>query len=520
MAGLAFTSASAPISSKVFNGGLNSTAGPLGLKDNESSDLQNIDFDKYGSILKRNGYATLNTASVTGSTSSATANQCDGLYWYEFPTTAGATTRNALSVFGGKIYRMDDLDGTWDDISGAVSITSGNQFAYETFNKTLFATNGVNPPIQWAGIGTAVTATVVSGLTKAKCVCLFNNFLFYGNVTVSGTAYSSRIYWSAVRDPATWNAADWIEVAKDDGQEITGLKVLQDRLVIFKNRSIYNLYFTGDADVPFILPGGGKSNSAVGCVAQFSIQEVENSLVFLSYDGLYVYDGMNSYKISHQISNTFLDYGYSQLANARSLVYKTRNRYLLGIAGTDSTTNNRVILWDYFNNAFSIYVGLSISAMSTFFVDGVNERPYFGDYSGFVYRMDTTSTDNPKNIATAISAYYYTNWRYFDDLCDQKGIPHIYLYFRLNNTTLTLSYSYDFEAADTYSQSFSLATGLDVWDTMLWGTGEWAGSGGNLVRRDLTGRGRLVRFKFFNSITGETFRIDGIGTLAHLETNV
>lgn len=43
-----------------FNGGLNSTNGPLSLKDTESSDLQNIDMNKFGSILKRSGYMVLN----------------------------------------------------------------------------------------------------------------------------------------------------------------------------------------------------------------------------------------------------------------------------------------------------------------------------------------------------------------------------------------------------------------------------------------------------------------------------
>ena len=50
---------------KTLSGGLNSTAGPFGLKDNESSDLQNIDFDQFGSILKRNGYSNLNSVSTT-----------------------------------------------------------------------------------------------------------------------------------------------------------------------------------------------------------------------------------------------------------------------------------------------------------------------------------------------------------------------------------------------------------------------------------------------------------------------
>ena len=64
MAGIKYTSTSTPVSNVAFNGGLNSTAGPLHLQESESSDLSNIDFDKFGSLLKRSGYVNLNTTPI------------------------------------------------------------------------------------------------------------------------------------------------------------------------------------------------------------------------------------------------------------------------------------------------------------------------------------------------------------------------------------------------------------------------------------------------------------------------
>jgi hypothetical protein len=517
MAGLNFTTGSVPVADKVFNGGLNSTAGPFGLKENESSDLQNVDFDKFGSLLKRNGYATLNTGSVA-------ASPCDGLYWYEYDAS-GTTTRKAIYVCAGKIYRMDDLDGQWDDASGAVTITSSNMCDFETFLGKLFVTNNVDVPFELAGTGTAGVSAVPTGLTKAKFVKQFNNYLFYANVTVSSVVYKSRIYWSNIRDTATWGAANWIEVSKDDGQEITGLKVLSDRLVIYKQRSIYNLFFTGDADIPFILPGGGKSNSAVGCIAPFSIQEVENGHVFLAIDGVYYYDGLNSYKISNNITNTIMAYNTSRFEKAASLVHKSKNRYWLSFTTAAGTQHNRVMVWDYYNNAWSLYAGgsssnqaLSCCAMCTFYVNGVTESPYFSDYAGYVYKGDYGTDDYPRNVSTAIDAYYYTNWRSYDDLCDQKGVPSVYIYYQIQNAVLTFAYSYDFESVDQYTQTMDTGGGTSVYDSSLYGVATYANQGGNCQRRDLTGRGRVVRFKFANGVSGETFRIDGFGALPHLET--
>ena len=73
---------------------------------------------------------------------------------------------------------------------------------------------------------------------------------------------------------------------------------------------------------------------------------------------------------------------------------------------------------------------------------------------------------------------------------------------------------------DQYTQTISLATGTDVYGTGVYGTAVYAGAGGKISRLDLLSRGRVVRFKFANATAGETFQIDGFGSLAHLETHV
>ena len=90
-------------------------------------------------------------------------------------------------------------------------------------------------------------------------------------------------------------------------------------------------------------------------------------------------------------------------------------------------------------------------------------------------------------------------------------MPHIYLYYSKTNASLTFSYSYDFRTTDQYSSSFSMNAG-DIIDSTISAT--------NLsVRRDLIDRGRVIRFKFANNLTGTSYQIDGIGVQAHLETN-
>jgi hypothetical protein len=509
-----FTSQSASVPSVNFNGGLNTTGGPLSLKDSESPDLQNVDFNKFGSVVKRNGYTTLNSSAMANSP------EGDGLHWFELDVS-GVETRFAVAVADGKLWKMDNLDGTWDDVTGALTITGGNHCDFENFLNEVFITNNEDVAFKWTGTGNGAVVTGMStiNLDKAKWIKQFNNFLFVGNVDINGTRHNSRIYWSAFNDATSWPATNFIDISKNDGQDILGMKVLADRLVVYKSRSIYNVFFTGDANIPFIVQ---KSNSEVGCASGYTVQNVKNGHVFMSQDGFYFYDGSNSFKISDKITDTLLGFVDTRFDKVVSMNQLSKNRYWVALTSSGQTENDRVLVWDYFSNAWTLYKGISAAAMAVFYVSGTEERPYFMDYSGFAYRADTGTSDHPDGTTTdtAIDASYTSNWRAYGDLVNQKGVPHLHVYYQNANTTMTFAYSYNFESGDTYQQTFSLATSTDVYGTGAYGTAVYAGGGGATVRRDLTGRGRVIRLKFSNSIVDEIFQIDGLGQEAYLETNV
>lgn len=506
MAGQTLTSKSASIPFKKNGGGLNSTFGHLNLQNNESSSLLNIDFDRSGSFLKRNGYSRLNTSAFNSGAA------WTSLHWFE------STTDFLIGTCGNKLAKMDSLDGTWDDITGALTITAGqdNQFRWSTFLNTALGTNGVDVPVIWTGSGNGSAMTVPTGLTTAKFLTIYNSYTFLANVTVSGTAHPTRIYWSAINSISSWNTADFNDVERNDGQDITGLKRLGSKLIIFKDRSIHQAIFTGDTDVPFVFE---QTPSTVGCNAGGSIQEVENGLVFESQDGYYFFDGNNSYKISDRVTTTLETFSKNRNQYTASAYQKSKNRYWSSQTTSGSTAHNQCMIWDSFNNAFSLYEGHNANCFAIVYTSG-EERIYFGDYLGYVYRADTGSNDNPAGTETAIEAYYYTKWFDYDDIVNQKETPEVKIYFQSNNATLTFTYSYDLEDADTYSSTFSMAAGSSLYGTAIYDTNTYAGSGGAVTRRDLTGRGHLIRLGFKNNTVSETFRIDGFGALANIDTNV
>jgi len=508
VAGNRYTSNSQPAGISSFSGGLNTTTNPINLADNEVREIQNMDFSKFGSVFKRNGYTALNTSAFNSGAA------WNSLHYLELSTDIDYL----IGTCGNKLAKMDALDGTWDDITGALTITAGNnnRMNWITFKDVAYGTNGVDLPIKWTGTGDGAAWTVVSGLTKAKYTAVFENYIFMANTETASDFHTTRIYWSCINEPETWDAADFNEIGYRDGQEITGIKVLGDRLVIFKERSIYVAFFTGSSDIPFTFQ---KTPSNVGCSSGGSIQEVDNNLIFASSDGIYYFDGNNANRLSDKINSTISAFKNTQFPHIIAAYQNTKNRYWAAYQTSSGANPDRIVSYDSYNNAFSIYKGLAANAFVVFAYNG-EERIYFGDFEGYVYRADSGANDNPLNVATAIDAYFRTKWFSYGDLVNKKGIPNIVLYYECSNSTISLSYSYDLTDADDYSQSFTVDCGGGTWDTSVWDTGTWGRTGGAQIRRDLTGRGRVISFKFRNATLSESIQIHGIGSNAHLETYI
>jgi len=111
MAGVGYTSSSKPMNAPKNSGGLNNTAGLLSVGDNEASDLLNVDFTKFGSILKRKGSTALNTSFVVENAG------CTGLYMQKNMRYAGLqlyTIIKAESINDDLLSFLKAIDIDWE----------------------------------------------------------------------------------------------------------------------------------------------------------------------------------------------------------------------------------------------------------------------------------------------------------------------------------------------------------------------------------------------------------------------
>lgn len=476
-------------------GGLNSKASPLFLKNNESSDLQNIDLDTDGALNKRKGYSLYN--------STVLSENADSLYYY--------TKNNSdawMITCAGNIYKTDSFDGTWDDITGTTAITADTRASIVTFDDTVIISNGVDKVQEWDGTGTCsdndVYADIV--LSKAKYLAVYQNKLVFANVTVDGTYYPDRVYFSDTQDK-DGHSGVYITIGFDDGDEITGVIVLGSYLYALKKNSIYRIRGTGEITVPYTFD---KTSATEGCIAPYSIQTANNMIIYLSDKGLTVFDGTSSKVISTRIKPTLDNLDGDLKIDASSVIFKELNQYWLSIS--DGGEDDRIVIWDYHHNAFLLHEGIHGRALLSLIDSDNNERLYFSDFNGYVYRSNQGYNDNPSGVETAVNAYYYTKHFYLNTLITKKEAIFLAIIYKYSpiNSILNLGYSYDFSTSDYVTEIISLQSRNNpIWDIAKWDVDKWGGEGASYHRVDIKGAGIAIRFKISNKNLNETFSIYG-----------
>jgi hypothetical protein len=223
----------------------------------------------------------------------------------------------------------------------------------------------------------------------------------------TASAYVIR-HTSAVGSTEAWSAADYFMVGRQDGGDIVGLEVFQGNLIIFKTTSIYVLVGTAPENYQL------EKMTNKGCIAKGSIVVGDTGIIYLSDDGVRLFDGMQSHLISES-DDYWLDIvavmNTARLSRVRG-AYHDR-KYILAYDDTSASEvlNNYAWVYNFRTNSWTRY---SLKANSFFKTPGADEDAnlYFGSsVSGVVFKMFSGTTDyasGPAAMSAVISATYKT----------------------------------------------------------------------------------------------------------------
>lgn len=492
--------------------GINKQVSPTQIDNLEISDGMNLEFDEGGVIRKRAGMVAVGNA----------LSNAKGLANFTTEAFRFVCTINgsALSFLNGTV---------WNAVSGA-AFTPGQQVCFTEVRSKLYIWNGVDGGASWDGIG---SASRPGTMPRAKFAIFYNSSV---HIAAGVTGQSNRIFISQTDDASAFTratnaddildtstqvpgasvfagtTANFIDVAKDDGDFITGLANFGGFLMIFKQHSIYQLDFddTGNPEVTLV-------TAATGAISHQSIENVENDVYFLSPEGVRVLGNQPQYftAIRTNIVSAAIEpiiEGINSAAQAKCNALYINNEYILGVPTASSSISN-CIVFDKRFGGFLEWDTICPNAMIQF-IDTTNKPHFYYLDDGGTQLYEVVQGRYNDNGA-AINAFFTSKAQDFGNLDITKLFVDLGLLFRRLSGLITVDLYTDdgISAGEAVLGSGSiLGMGVDAIGLVELGLGgnqssnTTSGETSDIpLRIEVNTNSRTLQFKVSNNRVDENF---------------
>jgi hypothetical protein len=326
--------------------------------------------------------------------------------WAE-PTTSNYMTLTWGAVTGATGY---EIYGRRDNFWYYMASVEGN-------GTVTYVDNGADTPNE----AFAITDVNTTAGPTGSYISVYKDSLFIAG----DPTYPSRLYYSGGGDQINNFSIDGggglIDISKNDGQMITGLAVFKDKLIIFKEDSIYQFSFTSTG-----LPQVEQVTGSIGAIAPRSIVTVENDVFFLSRRGVFTigneagfaFDVLRTNELSSRVRPIVqtIDSAYIQNASATYVTSSDFNVYILSYTPSGSTTNSQALIYDRERLGWYRWTNIKANCWTKYIdSDGVVHYLYGDDSSGYVKEIFSGSDD----FGSGIHGYFYLRGEAFN-----TGIDH------------------------------------------------------------------------------------------------
>ena len=300
------------------------------------------------------------------------------------------------------------------DPGEAIWSGSNSQFFYGTTwvgdngdEKILFVTNfNPNEPFNmryllnntWYEYKPALTATVF--MFSARILIPFHNYFIAlttwegEDIAKPGTNYQNRARWTwafSPTDPDAWRSdlsGRGSGLDASTTESIIGAEFVQDRLIVYFERSTWELAYTANQVQPFVWQ---RINTELGAESPFSVIPYDNVAIGIGGSGIHSCNGVSVDRIDLDIP-TFIEnianknegpdrvYGIRDFGT--ELMYWT---YPDGSRTADDPFPNKVLVYNYRNNTY----GINDDTITCF--------GYFQSLTGVTWDSETVTWDSEES---------------------------------------------------------------------------------------------------------------------------
>ena len=500
-----------------FKGGLNLRADQFNIAENESPALLNVDVDPRGGVRRRDAVTKVNSTALDDDIVSLISHYEEG----QNQVLAAVATATET-----KLLWNDDVTGDFD---GTVSY-GGTDVQFDTtqpprgvtFNGYTYIVNGkfltstghtTYSVVRWSGAdgSTALATPDIDGsdghFPNARYTTTWAEYIWVAYTLESGTTHKNRVRWSKVNDAENWTAADYIDIdIGEDGDHITAIIPDADRLLVFKENSVYAIYgFSSDSfEVRNITRTAGcrDGSQPVAATAGIFFWYAEEGIYLLSYDALaWAFERIKP-AMTYDVGQPALTLG-----TAPSLMWFDERLWVSvdyqsddNVSGSNQNNRRNVFVWDPSLTETGAWMRHDINARSLLAYRptgdthlGIAATSVITDVAEFnrISKLDQNADvdDYGAGSADEIVSYYQTGWFIGNRPTFPKRWGKTRTVLLADNNLRIYMYIYkDYDLSGWVSPSYYKdITGMDspaTWDTDpsgsgdgVWDTSEWQAAG-------------------------------------------
>tara|TARA_B100000902_G_scaffold399965_1_gene474069 strand:- start:4879 stop:7716 length:2838 start_codon:yes stop_codon:yes gene_type:complete len=306
------------------------------------------------------------------------------------------------------------------------------------------------------------------------------------------------------------------------GDKITAIAPLRDLLYIFHTNSIsvlggqINLL---EQPVSELLTREG----GIGCVSFHSIQEVKNTLYFLSEQGVYSIDASNAVQEASSLINTlFVD---KDLKKKRAVTVNWTDKDLIVMQlpkeAIINTVDNKlthtvqgslVIVYDYYKDAWLKWDNIDMAGAGLIYKNNLSFLTRTSQGSEFKTMSTTDTKYDYSDHTDAIDFQYETNWESLGEPTVPKKFLRLKMYafdtdltFESPGFNMLIGIQKDYISSNLGEINFDFNTlATEGWGVSAWGEFGWGSAARPFLKSKLvSGKTKSLKLKFNNTNQNE-----------------
>lgn len=464
-----------------------------------------------------NNYKWSSTTSTTGASTSNSGNswtsQSYAFNYKAYVSTSGKikgvtrfyrTTAAPITVFahGTQLYTVNDSTGAITSIKTGLS-SGANVYNFQTVNDKLYIVNGVDAPLVYDG---STVSTAGGSPPIASTVILHKNRLFYLEPN------TNRVVFTDAGAYETIGSTNFIYVPSPKTSDaVVSMISFQDNLVLFTKVTKYQLF--GSDLASFVLR---ESTAKKGCSGLMALAKDDSFLYFMSYDGVYKYNGGTDQLLSERIDPLL-----SRIADYQLIDFHVAQNYLHVhyISNGESFEKNTMVYDTKYDEwLFDTYTYALASSTWESQTDNLEVVSGSSVVGQLMYWNVGTS-----DLGRPIEFEYRTKYHSYDHPSRKHRIKRLYPFFKAGSANYYCDVQIDVDDQNNPTSNLvSLGTSGATWGGgYTWGSGsQWGSNILNPTRITIPGQNRKHQIRFVQNGADNPVRILGYTTYTKLRRAV